>query len=70
MTKRQFVVIVVDGDAGEFTVEGLISDDRPWNSAVVNAKKIGCDIRFFGMRDLEPSVAAAERQASTAGDRA
>ena len=34
MTQRKFVLIVVDRDAGEFTVEGPISDDRPWNSAV------------------------------------
>jgi hypothetical protein len=37
MTQRQFVLVVVDRDTTEFTVEGPMSDDRPWNSAVVNA---------------------------------
>jgi hypothetical protein len=35
MTKRQFVLVVVDRDTGEFTVEGPMGDDRLWNSAVV-----------------------------------
>ena len=39
MTKRQFVLVVVDRSTGEFTVEGPMSDDRLWNSAVVNAQK-------------------------------
>ena len=34
MTQRQFVLVVVDRDTGEFTIEGPMSDDRPWNSAV------------------------------------
>ena len=38
MTKRQFVLVVVDRDTSEFTVEGPMSDDRLWNSAVVNAQ--------------------------------
>src|ERR1700733_2913227 len=69
MTKRQFVLIVVDRDAGEFTVEGPISDDRPWNSAVVNAQRIGRDIGCFGLGDLAPNAAAAEWQASAGGRR-
>ena len=39
MTKRQFVLVVVDRDTGEFTVEGPMSDDRLWNSAVVECSK-------------------------------
>ena len=69
MTKRKFVLIVVDRDAGEFTVEGPISDDRPWNSAVVNAQRIGRNIRCFGMGDVAPNAAAAEWQAFTGGRR-
>jgi hypothetical protein len=69
MAQRKFVLIVVDRDAGEFTVEGPISDDRPWNSAVVSAQKIGRNIRCFGMGNLAPNVAAAEWQASSGGGR-
>jgi hypothetical protein len=69
MTQRKFVLIVVDRDAGEFTVEGPISDDRPWNSAVVSAQKIGRNIRCFGMGDIAANVAAAEWQASSGGRR-
>jgi hypothetical protein len=32
---RIFVLVVVDRDTGEFTVEGPMADDRPWNKAVV-----------------------------------
>ena len=39
MSKRQFVLVVVDRDTGEFTVEGPMSDDRLWNSAVVMLKR-------------------------------
>jgi hypothetical protein len=69
MTQRTFVLIVVDRDAGEFTVEGPITDDRPWNHAVVNAQKNGRNIRCFGMGDLAPNVAAAEWQTSSGGRR-
>jgi hypothetical protein len=69
MTQRQFVLVVVDRDIGEFTVEGPMSDDRPWNTAVVNAQKVGRNIRCFGMGDLAPNVAAAEWQSSHGGHR-
>jgi hypothetical protein len=29
MSGRSFVLVVVDHDSGEFTVEGPMSDDRP-----------------------------------------
>jgi hypothetical protein len=60
MMQRQFVLVVVDRDTGEFTVEGPMSDDRPWNEAVVDAERGGRNIRCFGMGDLTPDVAAAE----------
>jgi hypothetical protein len=69
MARRQFVFVVVDRDTEEFTVEGPMSDDRPWNTAVVNAQKVGRNIRCFGMGDLAPTVAAAEWQASFGGQR-
>jgi len=69
MTKRQFVLVVVDRDSSEFTVEGPMSDDRLWNSAVVNAQKVGRNIRCFSMGDIEPDVAATEWHSSYGGRR-
>jgi hypothetical protein len=69
MTQRSFVLVVVDRDTGEFSVEGPMNDDRPWNSAVVGAQKIGRNIRCFGMGDIAPDVAAAEWQSSYGGRR-
>src|SRR5258707_6904607 len=54
MKKRQFVLVVLDRDTGEFTVEGPMSDDRLWNSAVVNAQRVGRNIRCFSMGDIAP----------------
>ena len=69
MAQRQFVLIVIDRDTDEFTVEGPISDDRPWNTAVVKAQKFGRNIRCFGMGDLAPDVAAAEWHSCHGGHR-
>ena len=69
MTQRQFVLVVVDQDTDEFTVEGAMSDDRLWNSAVVNAQKVGRNIRCFGMGELTPDIAAAEWRSSHGGRR-
>lgn len=69
MTKRQFVLLVVDRDTCEFSVEGPMSDDRPWNSAVVDAQKVGRNIRCFSMGDIAPDVAAAEWCSSFGGRR-
>lgn len=69
MPKRQFVLVVVDRDTGEFTVEGPMADDRLWNSAVVNAQRFGRNIRCFGMGDITPNVAAAEWLSSYGGRR-
>jgi hypothetical protein len=67
MTKRQFVLVVVDRDTGEFTVEGPMSDDRLWNSAVVNAQRVGRNIRCFSIGDIAPDVAATEWHSSYGG---
>ncbi len=69
MTQRQFVLIVVDRDTDEFTVEGPMSDDRLWNRAVVDAQKVGRNIRCFGMGDLAPDIAATEWRSSHGGRR-
>jgi len=67
MPQRKFVLVVVDRDTGEFTVEGPMSDDRPWNSAVVGAQKVGRNIRCFSMGDQTPDAAAAEWHLSHGG---
>lgn len=69
MTRRQFVLVVVDRDTGEFTVEGPMGDDQPWNRVVVNAQKVGRNIRCFSMGPLAPDAAAAEWQSSYGGRR-
>ena len=69
MTKRQFVLVVVDRDTGEFTVEGPMSDDRLWNSAVVDAQRVGRNIRCFSIGDIAADVAATEWHSSYGGCR-
>ena len=69
MMQREFVLVVVDRDTGEFSVEGPMSDDRAWNHAVVNAQKVGRNIRCFGMGDLAPNIAAIEWQSVHGGRR-
>jgi len=66
---RTFVLIVVDRDTGEFTVEGPMTDDRPWNKAVVDAQKIGRNIRCFDMGEMTRDDAAAEWHAAHGGRR-
>lgn len=46
-----------------------MGDDRPWNSGVVNAQKVGRNIRCFGMGDIAPEVVAIEWRASHGGRR-
>ena len=69
MSGRTFVLIVVDRDTREFSVEGPMNDDRPWNKAVVDAQRIGRNIRCFSMGDLMPDVAAEEWWGTHGGQR-
>lgn len=69
MPNRKFVLIVVDLYTGEFTIEGPMIDDRPWNSAVVNAQRTGRNLRCFRLGDLTSDDAAAEWQATRGGIR-
>jgi hypothetical protein len=69
MTQRTFVLIVVDRDTGEFTVEGPMTDDRPWNKAVVDAQKVGRNVRCFSLGDLPRDTAEAEWAAKYGGRR-
>lgn len=69
MSARTFVLVVVDRDSGEFAIEGPMTDDRPWNSAVVHAQKFGRNIRCFSMGDLAADIAAIEWQTARGGRR-
>jgi hypothetical protein len=69
MPKRQFVLVVADRDTGDFTIEGPMVDDRPWNNAVVDAQRTGRNLRCFSMGDVKPAAAAAEWQARHGGIR-
>ena len=69
MPKRQFILVVVDRDTGEFTIEGPVVDDRPWNRAVVDAQRVGRNLRCFAMGDMSPDAAAAEWRAGYGGAR-
>jgi hypothetical protein len=50
-------------------VEGPMTDDRRWNSAVVDAQRVSRNIRCFGMGDIAPDAAAAEWRSSHGGRR-
>ncbi len=69
MSGRTFVLVVVDRDTGEFTIEGPMSDDRPWNHAAVNAQKVGRNIRCFSMGNTPPDAAAQEWETMQGGRR-
>jgi hypothetical protein len=42
-----FLLVVTDRDKGTFTIEGPITDDSCWNSAVVRAQEQGRNVRCF-----------------------
>jgi hypothetical protein len=42
-----FYLIINDKDKGTFSVEGPMTDDRPWNHAIVVAQKSGRQVRCF-----------------------
>ncbi len=50
-------------------MEGSITDDRPLDSAAVNAQQIGRNIRCFGMGDISRDTAAAKWQTKHGGTR-
>ena len=66
MPNRQFILVVVDLETGEFAIEGPMVD-----SAVVEAQRVGRNLRCFSMGDLTPNAAAAaaEWQAGHGGVR-
>lgn len=44
---KPFMLIVVDHDHKTYSVEGPMTDDRPWNSAVCRAQETGREVRCF-----------------------
>lgn len=48
MNKEKFFLIIADHDKHQFTVEGPMYDDRPWNIRVVAAQRQGRDITCSG----------------------
>jgi hypothetical protein len=61
-----FVLVVVDRETGEFTIEGPLSDDRAWNRAIVEAQKSGRNVRCFSLGDMTPDR-RSRRMAGRAG---
>jgi hypothetical protein len=44
-SEPSFYLIIIDRDKGTFSVEGPMTDDRPWNHAVVGAQRAGRQVR-------------------------
>lgn len=44
MRQSSFYLMIADHDHRQFTVEGPMSDDRPWNLRVVDAQRLGSDV--------------------------
>jgi hypothetical protein len=57
---KSFYLVVIDEDRGSFTVEGPMSDDGPWNHAVVLAQEDGRKVRCWtATRNTREEVVAA-----------
>ncbi len=57
-----FLLAVVDEDKGTFTIEGPMTDDRPWNNAVCRAQDAGRRVRCFTAGpDRAESIAEIQR---------
>jgi hypothetical protein len=60
MDKSEFFLIVIDEDRKYFTVEGPVTDDQPWNSAIASAKREGRRIRCCNIGSTSRAHAIAE----------
>jgi hypothetical protein len=45
MDESAFFLIVIDEDRKQFTVEGPLVDDQPWNSAIAAVQDTGRKVR-------------------------
>ena len=62
MDKSEYFLIVIDEDRKQFTVEGPLADDQPWNSAIASAKREGRRLRCCNIGSLSRADAIAEWQ--------
>ena len=45
MTQKPFFLVLRDDTANTFSVEGPMTDDRPWVSQIVTAQRAGRNVR-------------------------
>jgi hypothetical protein len=62
MSRPAFFLIVIDEDRNQFTVEGPMCDDRPWNRAVANAQTEGRRIKCCNGGTVSRADAVAQWQ--------
>jgi hypothetical protein len=62
MDKSEYFLIVIDEDRKQFTVEGPLADDQPWNNAIASAKREGRRLRRCNIGSLSRADAIAEWQ--------
>jgi hypothetical protein len=62
MEKSEFFLIVIDNDRKQFTVEGPLVDDQPWNSAIAAAQRKGRRVRCCNIGSASRAHAIAEWQ--------
>ena len=60
MDKSEFFLIVIDEDRKQFTVEGPLTDDQPFKSAIEAAKHEGRTIRCCNIGSTSRADAIAE----------
>jgi hypothetical protein len=62
MDTSEFFLIVIDEDRKQFTVEGPLTDDQPFNSAIAAAKCGGRKIRCCNTGSVSRAHAISEWQ--------
>ncbi len=67
MAEKRFVYIVVDYDTKTFSVEGPMTDDTCWDTAVVEAKDAGRNVQCGGGGSYDDVEVAATAYAKEYG---
>jgi hypothetical protein len=62
MGESAFFLIVIDEDRKQFTVEGPLVDDQPWNSAIAAARDDGRKVRCCNIGSKSRADAISEWQ--------
>lgn len=58
--KAPFLLVILDHDTGRFTMEGPMTDDRPWLDEIVFARRAGRRISCLSVpASADPDGAAA-----------